>query len=122
MPTYWSIRSILCRPALVAAALTLSIFTSISNCIAAQPLIPRAGDSCPTGTYRSGDYCKPFKSNEDQVIIQRSGNDCPTGFYRSGNYCKRLASSDREALPREDGAKCPTGWYKSGPYCVKQGE
>ena len=86
----------------------------------AKPPIPRQGDSCPTGTYRSGDYCKPFKSSDDQIIIQRSGKDCPTGFYRSGDYCKRLASSDREALPREDGGKCPTGWYKSGQYCVKQ--
>ena len=85
----------------------------------AQTPIPRVGDSCPTGTYRSGNYCKPFKSNDDQVLIQRSGNDCPTGFYKSGNYCKHLATSDREALPREDGGKCPTGWYKSGQYCVK---
>jgi hypothetical protein len=88
----------------------------------AQNPIPRVGNSCPTGTYKSGDYCKPFKSSEDQVIIQKSGSDCPTGFYKAGNYCKRLSSSDREALPREDGAKCPTGWYKSGLYCVNQGE
>ena len=67
----------------------------------AQTPIPRVGNSCPTGTYKSGDYCKPFKSSEDQVIIQKSGSDCPTGFYKSGNYCKRMSSSDREALPRE---------------------
>jgi hypothetical protein len=69
---------------------------------------------------RVGDYCKPFKSAEDQVIIEKSGKDCPVGFYKAGDYCKRLSSSDREALPREDGGKCPTGWYKSGQYCVKQ--
>jgi hypothetical protein len=86
----------------------------------AQNPIPRQGNSCPTGTYKSGDYCKPIKSAGDQVIIQKSGNKCPTGFYSSGNYCKRISSSDREALPREDGVKCPTGWYKSGQYCVKQ--
>jgi hypothetical protein len=28
--------------------------------------IPRVGDSCPTGTYKSGDYCKPFKSTIDR--------------------------------------------------------
>jgi hypothetical protein len=28
----------------------------------AQTPIPRQGNSCPTGTYKSGDYCKPFKS------------------------------------------------------------
>jgi len=86
----------------------------------AQNPIPRQGNSCPTGTYKSGDYCKPIKSSGDQVIIQKSGNDCPTGLYSSGNYSKRMSSSDREALPREDGRKCPTGWRKSGGYCVKQ--
>jgi hypothetical protein len=86
----------------------------------AQNPIHRVGDKCPAGTYKSGDYCKPFKSSEDEVIIQRSGSKCPTGFYKSGSYCKRISSSDREALPREEGSKCPTGWYKSGQYCVKQ--
>jgi hypothetical protein len=87
----------------------------------AQNTIPRQGNSCPTGTYKSGDYCKPFASTEKkcEVIIQKSGNDCPTGFYSSGNHCKRISSSDREALPRENGGKCPTGWRKSGGYCVE---
>jgi hypothetical protein len=86
----------------------------------AQNPIPRQGNSCPTGTYKSGDYCKPFKSNSDQVIIEKSGSKCPTGFYKSGDYCKRMSSSDREAIPRDKGAKCPTGWRKSAGYCVKQ--
>jgi hypothetical protein len=86
----------------------------------AQNPIPRQGNSCPTGTYKSGDYCKPFKSISDQVIIEKSGSKCPTGFYKSGNYCKRVSSSDREALPRDKGDKCPTGWYKSVSHCVKQ--
>ena len=87
----------------------------------AQNPIPRQGNSCPTGTYKSGDYCKPFKSSQDTVIIQKSGSKCPTGYYSSaGSYCKRISSSDREVLPREDGAKCPTGWRKSGGYCMKQ--
>ena len=89
----------------------------------AQTTIPRVGDSCPTGTYKSGDHCKPFSSTEKkgEVIIQKSGSKCPTGYYSSaGSYCKRISSSDREALPREDGGKCPTGWYKSGSYCVRQ--
>jgi hypothetical protein len=99
----------------------LSCFILLMAAIAsAQNPIPRQGDSCPTGTYKSGDYCKPFKSNSDQVIIQKSGKGCPTGFYKSGNYCKRISSSDREAIPREKGASCPTGWRKSKGYCVKQ--
>jgi hypothetical protein len=95
--------------------ISIHAFTSLSY---AQNPIRRQGDSCPTGTYKSGDYCKPFKSKSDQVIIEKSGNDCPTGFYSSGSYCKRKSNLDREALPREDGGKCPTGWYKSGGYCV----
>ena len=88
----------------------------------AQTPNPRVGDSCPTGTYRSGDYCKTIKSStgETQTIIQKSGSKCPTGFYSAGSYSKRIASSDREAIPREADGKCPTGLYKSGGYCVKQ--
>lgn len=69
----------------------------------AQNPIPRVGDSCPTGTYKSGDYCKPIKSSSGdyQHIITKSGSKCPTGFYSSGDYCKQTASSDREAIPRE---------------------
>jgi hypothetical protein len=88
----------------------------------AQNPIPRLGDSCPTGTYRSGDYCKPFKSSSEstQTIVQKSGDKCPTGYYTSGgNYCKRISSSDREAIPREEDGKCHSGWRKSGDYCVK---
>ena len=93
----------------------------ISTTATAQNPIPRQGDSCPTGTYKSGDYCKQFPSSVERgdKIIQKSGNDCPTGFYSSGNYCKRASSSDREAIPRENGGRCPTGWRKSGDYCVE---
>ena len=88
----------------------------------AQTPIPRVEDDCPTGTYRSGDYCKPFASTVENgvTIIQKSGDKCPTGFYSSGDYCKRISSSEREALPMEHGSKCPAGWYKSRSYCVKQ--
>jgi hypothetical protein len=100
--------------------LCIALFIAATTATAQTP-IPRQGNSCPTGTYKSGDYCKPFKSSEDQVIIQKSGKDFPVGFFRSGkDYCKRLSSSERDALPREDGSKCPTGWYKSRQYCVKQ--
>jgi hypothetical protein len=89
----------------------------------AQTPIPRAGDSCPIGTFKSGDYCKPFKSAEDQVIIQKYGSDCPSGFYSSGNYCKQYSSqSDKEAIPREKGKDCPSGWYKSSGYCVRNSD
>jgi len=96
-----------------------SIILLLSTTTLAQTPIPRQGDSCPTGTYKSGGYCKPFKSSENEAIIQKSGDDCPTGFYKTGSYCKRISSSDREALPRESGKDCPSGWRKSGGYCVK---
>jgi hypothetical protein len=97
----------------------LNLLLTLPVLALAQNPIPRQGKSCPTGTYRSGDYCKPIKSDPDQVIIQKSGSNCPTGFYSSGNYCKRISGSDREAIPRERGNKCPTGWRKSGEYCVE---
>ena len=64
----------------------------------AQTPVPRVGDSCSTGTYKSGDYCKPFKSTGDQVIIQKSGSDCPTGFYKSGKYCTPFKSSGDQVI------------------------
>jgi len=96
----------------------LPLVALIANITAtAQTPIPRQGDSCPTGTYKSGDYCKPIKSNSDQLIIQKNGSDCPTGFYSAGNYCKRISSSDRQAIPREDDSKCPTGWQVRRVLC-----
>jgi hypothetical protein len=56
----------------------------------AQTPIPRQGDSCPSGTYKSGDYCKPIKPTADRVIIQKSGSDCPTGWRKSGGYCVEI--------------------------------
>jgi hypothetical protein len=100
----------------------LCLIFLISTSTLAQTPFPRVGDSCPTGTYKSGDYCKPFASStqKDETFIQKIGDDCPTGFYTSGgSYCKKVVNSDREALPREHGKKCPTGWRKSGDYCVR---
>jgi hypothetical protein len=53
-----------------------------------------------------------------QNLIPHVGNSCPTGLYSSGNYCKRINSSDREALPRASGKDCSIGWRMSGKYCV----
>ena len=107
------------RQSIIFSAMLLSIVTTAT----AQTPIPRQGNSCPTGTYKSGDYCKPLKSAEDQVIIQKSGKDCPTGFYKSGNYCKQYSSeSGKEAITREKRSDCPGGWYKSGQYCVRHGD
>jgi len=91
----------------------------------AQNPVPRVGDKCPGGTFRSGDYCKPYASatGKDQAIITKSGKDCPSGFYSSGNYCKQYrGEAGKDAIPREQGASCPGGWYKSGQYCVQHGE
>ena len=65
-------RPILCVILLMAAASTH-----------AQTPIPRQGDSCPTGTYKSGDYCKPDK----EAIPREKGDKCPSGWYKSGGYC-----------------------------------
>lgn len=98
---------------------TLVFLLFLSGLATAQNPIPQVDGDCPTGTYRSGDYCKPVKSNSDQVIIQKRGSDCPTGFYSHGNYCKRIQSSNRHAIPKDEGKNCPTGWRKSGNYCVE---
>jgi len=78
--------------------IVLSLLLTLPIMALAQAPIPRQGDSCPTGTYKSGDYCKPFKSTVEKgdTIIQRSGKSCPTGFYKTGNYCKAHGGSDKE--------------------------
>jgi hypothetical protein len=105
----------------LVALILIEIVTFSTGAANAQTPIPHQGDSCPSGTYRSGDYCQPFQSTIDrgEVIIQKSGKDCPMGFYSAGAYCKRIGTSDREAIPRESGDRCPTGWLRSGGYCVK---
>ena len=114
---FWSL--LLNPKRIVRAAILIAAALMTASSLAQTP-IPRQGDSCPSGTYKSADYCKPFKFSEDQAIIQKSDKDCPNGFYKSGNYCKQYSSeSDKEAIPRDKGSDCPGGWYKSGGYCVK---
>ena len=81
----------------------------------AQTPIPIQGDSCPTGTFKSKEYCIPkAKSAEsDENIIPKQGKHCPTGFYSSGSYCKKFSGSGKEAIPMEISRICPNGWYKS---------
>lgn len=109
------------RGELVMVKIIYSLLLFLALVAQAQTPIPRQGDSCPSGTYKSGDYCKQFPSSVERggTIIQKSGNSCPSGFYSSGHYCKRFSSSDEEVIPREKGDKCPTGWRKSGGYCVE---
>ena len=73
----------------------VSVYLFFATTTLAQTSITRQGDSCPTGTFRSGDYCVPFESNSDDKIIVMSGDDCPTEFYSAGDYCKRMSGSDR---------------------------
>ena len=89
--------------------------------VIANDVIPKVGDSCPTGSYSSGDYCKSFKSSAEsgtRVVGNPSGGKCPTGWYRSGDYCKAYSSrSASEEVIERAGDDCPRGWYKSGAFC-----
>jgi hypothetical protein len=107
------------RIPLMLRPIKLIVLPALSFTALTQTPISHVGKSCPTGTYRSRDYCRPNKSDSDQVIIEKVGKHCPTGFYASGNYCKRYSDSDRGALPRESGESFPSDWRKSGEYCVK---
>jgi hypothetical protein len=48
--------------------------------------MPRVGKSCPSGDYRSGQYCMAG-SESAKPAITRQGSSCPSGYYRSGDYC-----------------------------------
>lgn len=101
--------------------LILLLCLSLSNNALSHDVVPKVGDSCPTGTYSSGDYCKTFGSAEKrgiQVITNPSGGKCPTGWYRSGDYCKAYSkrAADEEVIEKV-GDDCPTGMYSSGSFC-----
>lgn len=99
--------------------LLLTLICSFS--VVANEVIPKVGDSCPTGSYASGDYCKAFKSNADsstRVVGNPTGGKCPTGWYRSGDYCKAYSSKRAsENVIERVGDDCPRGFYKSGAFC-----
>lgn len=74
--------------------------------VTAQKPISRIENSCPTGTYSSGNYCKLFKSSSgnEQTIIEKFGSDCLTGCNPPRDYCKQYSSeSAREATPPRRG-------------------
>lgn len=103
-----------------AAIVTISM--CVSNTAVAQVPIERVGD-CPTGYFRSGDYCKPFSSTIErkEAAIVRQGKKCPLGWYRAGNYCKSFKGSGAEPEVIEKiGDECPNGFYKHGDsYCKR---
>jgi hypothetical protein len=57
--------------------LSCLIFLVATTSALAQTPIPRISDKCPTGTYKSGDYCTPFKSSSrkaEAIVPQGSIN------------------------------------------------
>jgi hypothetical protein len=57
----------------------LSLLLTLPYLALAQSPIPRQGDSCPTGTYKSGDYCTPFKI--DCFAQLNKSSKCLSGVY-----------------------------------------
>jgi hypothetical protein len=82
-----------------------------------KPAIERQGSSCPTGYYKSGEYCVQG-SDRASPAIERAGKSCPSGYYRSGDYYMTGSERAKPAITRQ-GSSCPTGHYKSSEYCVQ---
>jgi len=80
----------------------------------ATPL-PHSGKSCPTGYYKSGDYCVP-RNDATLPAMERQGSSCPSGFRKSGDYCIANKADAPHVIERE-GSSCPSGYYRSGKYC-----
>ena len=99
------------RFALLAALLSTSTFADT------QTAIPLAGRTCPTGYYKSGNYCVA-RNEHSKAAMQAVGVSCPSGYYKSGQYCVARKENTPAAIERQ-GVTCPTGYYKSGAYCVK---
>jgi hypothetical protein len=95
-----------------------ALFLFLSFSATAQTPIPRVGNSCPAGSYTSGDFCKPMEHAPEHQAIVKHGSDCPTGYRSSGSsYCKRLSNSDSDVVHRPPKTPCPRGTYRSGEYC-----
>jgi hypothetical protein len=78
--------------------------------------MPRVGKSCPSGYFKSGEYCVQG-SDRAKPAIERAGKSCPSGYYRSGEYCMAGSERAKAAITRQ-GSSCPRGYYRSGEYCV----
>lgn len=48
---------------------------------------PPGASSCPSGFYRTGNYCSPTSPRSRPAIL-RTGNSCPSGWTRSGAFCQ----------------------------------
>lgn len=64
--------------------LSLALLLATAVSAIAQTPIPRVGDSCPSGTYRSGDYCKQYSSNSHKEAIPREGENCLSELVQFG--------------------------------------
>jgi hypothetical protein len=80
--------------------LCIALFIATTAATAQTP-IPRQGDSCPTGTYRSGDYCKPFKSTRVAIVAPRASISLGTTARLLGAVISRSSpgSLGQSALP-----------------------
>jgi len=81
---------------------------------------PKVGDTCPTGMYPSGDYCKSYSSRGDtQTVANPAGGRCAVGWYKTGGYCRAYKSHSSDQVVEKIGEKCPIGFYSSGGMCKK---
>jgi hypothetical protein len=55
------------------SCLIILVATTATTALAQNP-IPRQGKSCPTGTYKSGDYCKPCPGRMGQSVLLAGGS------------------------------------------------
>ena len=102
---------------LLIGALALAVLVVAGTAYAeTRTAMPRVGKSCPTGYYKSGEYCVQG-SDRARPAIERAGKSCPSGYYRSGDYCMAGSERAKPAITRQ-GSSCPRGYYRSGEYCV----
>jgi hypothetical protein len=68
----------------------------------AQKPVPRVGDFCPTGTYKSGHYCKRFNSSEREALPREKRGGAAIGL-------RRLTSQYKHSTPSKPSASCGLG-------------
>lgn len=100
---------------LVALVLTLAFTGTVWA--ESGDAMPRVGKSCPSGYFKSGEYCVQG-SDRAKPAIERAGKSCPSGYYRSGEYCMAGSERAKPAITRQ-GSSCPRGYYRSGEYCMQ---
>lgn len=105
------------RAICIALFTSLPLVTTASN---GEPIV-RAGNVCPSGYKKDGEYCIPRAGIESTPAAVEKKGTCPAGYRKNGDYCIAQAGTRDTPHLIEKKGTCPAGYRTSGEYCREQG-